>query len=158
MARTDDHVHHLIKERQLNSDCVTATIQDYACRDDHCHNTTTHIHDCVDYSLGYDCANETTRIDICNSTACRNTTQHIHICVHDIAQRCANADIKIDSCTNGACRNRTTTIHACFNTINVVSAATCAAAAADDDLAVRTAAGATCADNLRTFFAHIFGN
>ncbi len=148
-----------------SNECVTATIHDYVCLSGHCHNTTTSLHNCVDWDLNPDCANYTAHIDTCNATSCHNTTRHIHICVHDIADRCANSDIKIDCCTNGDCRNRTTTIHACNTNINVVGATACAATIlspcgivdGDDAAAIRAATETSCVDSIVTSFRRALG-
>ncbi len=142
---------------RLGSYCVTATINDSSCHADHCHNTTTHVHNCDDYYEHPDCANSTTHIDICNSTICRNTTRHIHVCIHDISNPCVSIDIKIDSCTDGACRNRTSAIHLCLNSFNVASAAVCAAEGDNDPADIRAASVTSCIDGLRTFFGRVLG-
>ncbi len=156
-AGADEGAHHLINKLQ-NTRCVTATVHDYVCRADSCHNTTTYYHDCVDYGFNPDCTNFTANIDICNSTNCRNTTRHIHVCVHDIAEDCANIDYKLDSCTNGACRNRTTNAHVCYNTLQLASVAVCAGAGDEDDAAVRVAMDAACVNDLLTYLSSVLHN
>lgn len=150
-AEVHAHPQHLFKKLQ-NTYCVTATVLDYACHANHCHNTTTYIKDCDTY-LDSNCDDLSTHLDICNSTGCRNTTRDVHVCYHDISDFCGDADILYHSCTNGDCRNRTSSFHVCF-TDNPTSAtkmsvaAACAAAGADVDAAVRVILDAACVDRL----------
>ena len=130
-AEVVDHHQNLIKNLE-DVYCTTATINDYACHGDRCHNTTTYIRDCDTYN-GDNCDNITTHFDLCNSTGCHNTTRRIDACYSDVSDRCGNADFTLRCCTNGDCRDRTTHIHACYTnnamdlSLNRAAAAVCAA-------------------------------